>query len=218
MTKAAQRTPTTTSYALLGLLAIQSWTTYELAQQMGRGMGKFWPRARSHVYEEPKRLVALGWASATKERVGRRGRTVYAITPEGRSALRAWLGEVGEPPSLEWEQLVKVFFAEHGTKADLLAQLDAAVAWSAEQRDHHRSRARSYLDGEGPFPERMAVHGLVGGFLAELAATVGDWAAHARAVVEGWPDDITDAEPDLGLFAEIAERGRWTALLGDPGR
>ena len=45
---------TTTSYAILGLLAVKPWTTYELAQQMRRALGQFWPRAESKLYEEPK--------------------------------------------------------------------------------------------------------------------------------------------------------------------
>src|ERR671938_339368 len=49
---------TTTSYAILGLLAIQPWSTYELAQQMDRSLGRMWPRAQSKIYEEPKKLVA----------------------------------------------------------------------------------------------------------------------------------------------------------------
>ena len=71
---------TTTSYAVLGLLAVRSWTTYELAQQMGRGLGDFWPRAQSKIYEEPKRLVAAGLAHASRGTVGRRPRTVYALS------------------------------------------------------------------------------------------------------------------------------------------
>ena len=45
---------TTTSYAILGLLSLRPWTTYELAQQMQRALGQFWPRAESKLYEEPK--------------------------------------------------------------------------------------------------------------------------------------------------------------------
>ena len=47
----------TTSYALLGLLALREWTTYELAKQVQRSIGWFWPRAERKLYEEPKRLV-----------------------------------------------------------------------------------------------------------------------------------------------------------------
>ena len=61
--------PTPTSHAILGLLAIRSWSTYELTQQMHRSLRRFWPRAESKLYEEPKKLVELGWATATLELV-----------------------------------------------------------------------------------------------------------------------------------------------------
>ena len=80
---------TATSYAVLGLLAVKPWTTYELAQQMQKALGQFWPRAESKLYEEPKKLVAHGLARASSEMVGKRPRTVYAITPKGRLLVRA---------------------------------------------------------------------------------------------------------------------------------
>src|SRR6516162_6651932 len=71
---------TTTSYLILGLLALRRWSTYELAQQMKRSIHFYWPRAESHIYEEPKKLVAHGLAAASSEQTGRRPRTMYAIT------------------------------------------------------------------------------------------------------------------------------------------
>ena len=47
----------TTSYAILGLLALRPWTTYELAKQVQKSLGWFWPRAERKLYDEPKRLV-----------------------------------------------------------------------------------------------------------------------------------------------------------------
>src|SRR5438093_8363466 len=123
-------TLTPTSYAILGLLAVKPWTTYELAQQMDRALGRFWPRAESKLYEEPKKLVAHGLARASSEMVGKRGRTVYSITAKGRRALAKWVPTPGEGPTLEFEQLIKVFFAEHGTKADLLATLAGVREWN----------------------------------------------------------------------------------------
>ena len=89
---------TTTSYAILGLLAVKPWTTYELAQQMRRALGQFWPRAESKLYEEPKKLVAHGLARATKETTGKRPRTVYSITAKGRRAMAAWVPQPGAGP------------------------------------------------------------------------------------------------------------------------
>ena len=67
--------PTHTSYAVLGLLAVRSWTTYELARQSERSLRWFFPRAERAVYQEAKRLVALGWARANKTSTGRRTST-----------------------------------------------------------------------------------------------------------------------------------------------
>ena len=78
---------TTTTYAILGQLAWGEATTYELVKAMGRNLRFVWPRAESRIYAEAKRLVDAGLVSARKERTGRRPRTVYAITDEGRAAL-----------------------------------------------------------------------------------------------------------------------------------
>ena len=98
MSMAGPRPLTSTSYAILGLLSLRPWTTYELAQQMQRALGQFWPRAESKLYEEPKKLVEHGLAKATVEHVGKRPRTVYAITPAGRKALKAWMPEPSDGP------------------------------------------------------------------------------------------------------------------------
>lgn len=187
---------TTTSYAILGLLAIKPWTTYELAQQMGRALGQFWPRAESKLYEEPKKLVAHGLARASADTVGKRPRTVYSITPKGRRALEKWIPTPGAGPGLEFEQLVKVFFAEHGSKQDLLATIDSVRVWVEERAAAGVEISRPYLDGGGPFRERLPWILLTGQFLEEYIHAVARWADWAAEVVEGWPDDITEAEPD----------------------
>jgi DNA-binding PadR family transcriptional regulator len=195
---------TTTSYAILGLLSIKSWTTYELAREMEHGLGKFWPRARSLLFKEPQKLVGLGLAAGKRQHVGRRARTVYSITPKGRRALARWLKQPGAGPVLEWEQLAQMFFAGAGTKEDVVRTLTAVREWSAERMRYQRAKARSYLDGEGAFPDRVAITALTGGFLAEFEALVGDWAKRSLAIVEGWPDDVSKAEPDWPTVERVA--------------
>ena len=194
---------TTTSYAILGLLAVRPWGTYELAGQMDRALGLFWPRARSKIYEEPKKLAGLGLVKATDESMGGRRRTVYAITAEGRRVLAAWIRSPGAGPVLEFEGLVKIFFAEHGTKADLLAQIAAVRTW-LEDRESGQAIPQEYLEGRGPFPERLPWLILTGRFLEELDLAVERWADWATATVGSWPDDLAQAEPDLEALAAMA--------------
>jgi DNA-binding PadR family transcriptional regulator len=203
-----ESTLTSTSYAILGLLAVKPWTTYELAQQMDRALGRFWPRAESKLYEEPKKLVAHGLARASSEMVGKRRRTVYSITAKGRRALATWVPTPGAGPTLEFEQLLKVFFAEHATRADLLATLAGVREWSDERLGAGASVPEAYLAGKGPFPERLPWLLLVGQFLVDFHLMVEHWADWASGIVEGWPDDVAAAQPDwdtLERHAAIAK-------------
>jgi DNA-binding PadR family transcriptional regulator len=205
---------TTTSYSILGLLAIRSWTTHQLTQQMDRSLGRLWPRAASKLYEEPKKLVALGLARATADPVGQRPRTAYAITPQGRRALAAWLAEPGAGPVLEFEGLLKLFFAEHGTRDDALASIAAARAWALERNEANLAVARVYTQGTGPFQERVAITGLMGRFLTDYYAMVKNWADWATDVVMAWPDNPADAAVDHAELHETARRAE--RIADDP--
>jgi PadR family transcriptional regulator AphA len=196
----------TTSFAMLGMLAIRPWSTYELAKHVDRSLRPLWPRARSNLFNEPKKLVAHGLALTTEETVGRRPRTVYTITPKGRRALRVWLGTPGEGPVLEFEQLLKVFFADHGTRTDALKAVAHIKAWARDRNAENIDVARSYVAGKGPFPERAAVLSVVGRFLTDFADMVDEWADWATTTIEAWPDDPSQAEPDWTFMKRLARR------------
>ena len=197
---------TPTSYALLGLLAVKPWTTYELAQQMDRTMSRFWPRARSKLYEEPKKLVARGLARATDDAVGKRSRTIYTITPKGRRALSQWVAEPGEGPVLEFEQLMQVFFGDAGTTEDLRRNLAAARAWAHERTLVNIDVGRSYLADDAPFPERAALNMVVGRFLDDFLETIDRWASWATDITDSWPERPGDAIVDRVALADTVAR------------
>lgn len=204
----SRSTLTTTSYAVLGLLSIKSWSSYELTQQMDRSLGRMWPRATSKLYEEPKKLVEHGFAKVSDESIGRRPRSVYTITPRGRRALAAWLGEPSAGPVLEYEQLLKVFFAESGSKADLLATLGAAATWAEAQLAESAAVGEAYLAGDGPFPERLPILALSSRFLTDFYALVHQWAEWSAGVVATWPENPADAPYDESLHRETLARAR----------
>src|SRR5258708_32456515 len=103
-----------TSFAILGLLSIESFTTYELAQQMDRTLSWFWPRAASVVYDEPKKLVTAGLATRQVTFTGKRRSTVYEITAAGRAALRDWLDTPAAGLRMQFEARRKVALADAG--------------------------------------------------------------------------------------------------------
>lgn len=209
---------TSTSYAILGLLAVKPWTTHELVQQVDRSLRRLWPRAQSKLYEEPKKLVAHGYAKATDDSVGRRRRTRYTITAKGRRALAGWLQQPGDGPILECEQLLKIHFADSGSTADVVTNIEATRAWVLEQNEENLATARAYLAGEGAFPQRAALNQLVGMFLTDFYVTVAEWVDWASRVVDGWPDDPAEAPFDMAAASEGVRRAERVVALLDPGR
>jgi PadR family transcriptional regulator, regulatory protein AphA len=197
---------TTTSYAILGLLAVKPWTTHELVLQVDRSLRRIWPRAQSKLYEEPKKLVAHGLATASDDSVGRRRRTRYTITAKGRRALAAWLRVPGDGPILEFEQLLKISFADSGSKANIVANLAAARVWVQEQNEENLATARAYLEGHGAFPERAALNQLTGRFLTDFYEMVAQWAEWASEVVEEWPEDVRQAPFNVAVAEDAVRR------------
>jgi len=207
---------TTTSYAILGLLAVKPWTTHDLVRQVDRTLRRFWPRAQSKLYEEPKKLVAHGLARATDDPVGRRRRTRYTITAKGRRALAAWLQTPGQGPVLEFEQLLKIAFADSGSKADILANLAATRTWVLEQNEESLAAGRAYLEGRGPFPERAALNLLAGRFLTDYYVMMARWVRWAAELVDDWPDDVRSAPFDPAAGEEaVALAAGIPAILGE---
>lgn len=147
----------------------------------------------AELYEEPKKLVAHGFARATDDSVGRRRRTRYTITAKGRRALAAWLQQPGDGPVLEFEQLLKISFSDSGTKADILANLEATRLWVLGQNEGNLATGRAYVEGRGEFPQRAALNQLGGRFLTEFYATVARWVEWASGIVKDWPDDVLEA-------------------------
>ena len=205
----SSRPLTTTSFAILGLLAIQPWSTYELAQLMRRSLQFVWPRAESNLYAEPKRLVDAGLATAEVVWNGDRKRTVYSITPEGSAALRGWLGE--EPPSqrLESEPALRLLYGNLGSREDLLAAIARIAAEAEEAITHFCDLGEEYARGAGRFPERIHVNALLLTLMVEQARASARWARWASHEVERWTDTTT---PDVDWSVDAMRR----VIEGEP--
>jgi PadR family transcriptional regulator, regulatory protein AphA len=186
---------TTTSYAILGHLALQPWTMYELAQQMQRNVHFYFPRVESQIYAEPKKLVAAGLAEAVTEMTGKRARTIYSITPDGRRALSEWLAT---PPSrgplLEFEAVLRVMLAPFGTDEDLARTLrqtrediQATILTVADRISDE------YRDGRAPFQRYAQYRSIMHDFLLEFGQLIDDWAERAEERMKRWPS-MTDEE------------------------
>jgi len=196
MTTPSPSTPSlpTTSYAILGMLALRPWSAYELTQQTRRSLHYCWPTAESVLYQEPKRLVRLGLATARHQAAGRRTQTVYAITEQGRRVLADWLATPPSPPGFEVEAMLRLLYADQGGRQDLLDAIRATRDWALAQAPEGLAQVRGYLAHGGPFPERLHLITLFGRFYLDLFEVLLGWADLAEAEITAWPRTA-----DLGM-------------------
>ncbi len=201
---------TTTSYAILGLLAVRSWSTYELTRQMEWSLGRFWPRAKSKLYEEPKKLERLGLATSRTESTGQAPRRFTRSRP--RDVGRWRRGRPSRRRASRWRRSLcfAIFLADQGTRDDALATLAAARAWAEERNEGNLAAGRAFLAGGGEFDARAAPTMLVGAFLTDFYKLVADWADWAGEQVADWPDDPAAAEPDHDEQRAIVARAEWS--------
>lgn len=199
---------TTTSAAILGLLATRSWTTYELAKQAQRSLRWFWPRAERKLYDEPKRLAAAGLATAATEQTGRRRGTRYTITPKGRRALKRWLSEPPAAPQFESDGMVKVFFADAGSLAQLRAALQHMADDARARIAELESMASETLTGRTMFPQRLHLSALTLPFGHHQEQATLQWATWALEQTATWTSvrDPGAWSPEAALRQMLAQR------------
>src|SRR3954470_17490808 len=83
--------PVSLRHALLGMLAVQPGTGYELAQRFDSSMSNAWYASHSQIYPELAKLCEGGLLEVVGQ--GPRRSRTFGITEEGRRELRDWLVE-----------------------------------------------------------------------------------------------------------------------------
>lgn len=184
----------TTAHAILGLLVLRrEWSTYELNGQLRRNMRFFWPRAESRIYGEARALVDRGWAESHQVLQGRRARTIYRITRQGRDELKEWLASPPRPTALECEPLLRVFFADYAAPASTRAALQQLRDDADAILGVGRRVSAEYVAGTAPFQDQVHVRALVFDFLSHHAMMLRDWADRTEEALDSW-DSLGETE------------------------
>lgn len=198
------------TYGLLGMLAIRSWTGYELTQQVRRSLRFVWPSSEGHLYREQKRLVNLGWATVDEEPAGQRTRKRYTITDAGRAAFRDWLATEQEEPHFQIEGVLRTFYGDWSEPDELVASMRATAEAARSMLGEMRGFVAEYLEEGGPlwmleqgvggprddriefhgrpiFPERLHAVALAIDVTTRLLETIDGFFTEAAGEVADWP-------------------------------
>lgn len=102
-----------TGRVILGMLALDNRTGYDIKQVVDFSTRHFWAASYGQIYPELRRLEEQGLVRGQPEPSGGRARTAYELTEAGRAALRDWLGsDELHTYELRDEGMLKLFFSD----------------------------------------------------------------------------------------------------------
>jgi len=216
MSKTPKLSPT--SFAILGLLARQPQSAYELNTIMQTSLIRvYWPRAESHVYSEPKKLLLHKFVTEHKEQVSGRSRTVYTITEAGRERLRSWLCSAETPElRMQSELMLKLIMADGGSMQN--AQQTAQQSSEACRQDLQEAVAGiRYIISEYPsFTSGMPYNGIVVNLMADMLIARLKWSTSAQEMLATLTNDSPAQDKEaLGKAAYAEALKKMDAALGD---
>ena len=117
-----------TPYPLLGLLAEQPLSGYDLRRAIQATFGHFWAESYGQIYPELRRLAAAGVVEAVPETVGGgadgTSRKLFRLTAAGEAELVSWIREPAAGQVLRNEMLLKLYFAGSQGPETAQAHLD----------------------------------------------------------------------------------------------
>src|SRR5439155_25619827 len=108
-------------------------------------------------------------------------------------ALSAWLDIPVAPPTLEFECMLRVLFADQGDLSQLRAALATTIRQATESRARFAEMAADMLDSGGAFPERVHVNTLGMQFMVDHYDHIIAWAEWALDAIKSWKDTTSSA-------------------------
>jgi PadR family transcriptional regulator AphA len=164
-------------HSLLGLLAEEPRTGYELTRLFDESLLNVWPVSHSQIYPELAKLAADGLIRQTDS--GPRGKKVYSITPNGLDEVMTWLRT--EPDhSTRNPSFLRVFFLWLMEPEDAIAFLEREeLVHEAKLREFEATAEQPVRDTSGGWAFRLALDWGVR-YEREMLA----WNTWARRVIE----------------------------------
>ena len=186
---------TTLGFAILGLLARESLSGYDVAQRMKSRVGFFWGAGHSQIYPELARLEEGGFvAHSVVEQKERPDKKVYEITASGLEALREWATEPPRRKPVKDELTLKAY-SVWLTDGEAAARLFREAGHEYEEQLARYEEIRAWMEREwaedigDPGSPRFASYAtLRRGILYERGNA--EWCRWLAGAVEGKPEEL----------------------------
>src|SRR5690349_18369884 len=118
------------SYAILGLLAIEPMSGYDIRKFVKEVLSNFWNESYGRIYPALAELTRQRLARRRLQRQrGKPDRHVYQITSQGRTELQAWLRRPPQPIQIRSEASLKLFFGANLSLQENLRAIERVRDW-----------------------------------------------------------------------------------------
>jgi DNA-binding PadR family transcriptional regulator len=164
-------------HALIGLLAEQPASGWDLTRRFEDLLGTVWPAGHPQIYGELRKLEADGFIQIESE--GPRRRKTYRATESGIDEVRRWLTAVEVDHTLRLEPVLRSVFFWLMTPGELAAHLEKEAAFYRALAEKYRALADAKDRGEyGDSPPVKSIRIAAEAGL-RLHEALGDWATWA---------------------------------------
>lgn len=167
-------------HALLGLLAEQPASGWDLTRRFEELLGQVWPAGHPQIYGELRKLQDDGLIEVDSE--GPRGRKAYRVTEAGIAEVRRWLTGTEVDHTIRMETLLRSVFFWLMTPDEIAEHLDREAAYfhglAAKLRELADAKDAGVY-GHGPQAESLRVAAEAG---IRVTEALGDWADWAQSV------------------------------------
>ena len=171
-------------YALLGLLAREACSGYDLARLMQQRVNNFWHARHSQIYPTLAQLEAQGLVRHERvEQEDRPDKKLFSITEEGRVALQKWVESPSPLAPRRDELLLKAY-------SIWLADPQAGAALFRHHAGLHREQLAHFEEKLAYVEQKRARGEGEGGPLFGALAVLRCGISQERAYVE-WCDWMT---------------------------
>ncbi|MGI9415712.1 MAG: PadR family transcriptional regulator [Hyphomicrobiales bacterium] len=122
-------------FTLLGLLALESASGYDLKRTIERSTYFIWNATGPQIYSTLRKLREEGYiTSVSLPQKGRPEKQIHTITPEGRAALQDFMNEPIRASVTRDEVLLRIFFGNFASKKIVMRELESYLERIRQER------------------------------------------------------------------------------------
>jgi DNA-binding PadR family transcriptional regulator len=165
-------------HALIGLLAEQPASGWDLTRRFEDLLGTVWPAGHPQIYGELRKLQDDGFIEV--DSTGPRRRTTYRVTGSGLDEVRRWLTSVEVDHTLRLEPVLRSVFFWLMSPGELAVHLEKEATFYHQLAEKYRQLAAAKDRGEyGDSPQTNALR-IAAEAGIRLHQALGDWATWAQ--------------------------------------